>query len=105
MKSIGDVLRELHDKDSGKYLKYEWQLYAYNLANWLGDEKRMSMYMKLAKNEKRETLQLAWDFVKESNAKSRPRLFLWKLTQLKKEQSEKEKLGKANLGKESTAPN
>lgn len=91
MQSIGEVLKQIQQNDSGKYLKHEWQLYAYNLANWLGDEKRMSMYMKLAKNEKREHLQSAWDFVKESNAKSRPRLFLWKLTQIKKQNSDKEK--------------
>lgn len=87
MESVADVLARLSSDDGGKYLKHEWQLFAYRLAKWLGDEKRMSMYMKLAKNEKRDLLQSAWDFVKESNAKSRPRLFLWKLTSLKKEKT------------------
>lgn len=88
MKSIAEVLKNIEAKDSGKYLKHEWQLYGYRLATWLGDEDRMSMYMKLAKNEDRGKLQDSWDFVKESNARSRPKLFLWKLSQLKKGKEE-----------------
>jgi hypothetical protein len=89
MESIKEILEKLKANDGGKYLKYEWQLYAYRLSQFLEDEKRISMYMKLAKNENRQILQSAWDFVKESKAKSKPRLFLWKLTQLKKENAEK----------------
>ena len=84
MESIAQILGKLQSKDSGKYLKYEWQLYGYRLAQWLGYIERVSMYMKLAKNEDRDMLQDAWSFVKESKARSKPRLFLWKLTQLKK---------------------
>lgn len=84
MESIAQILANLKSNDSGKYLAHEWQLYGYRLAMWLEDDKRVSMYMKLAKNESRDHLQKAWDFVKESKARSKPRLFLWKLTQLKK---------------------
>ncbi len=84
MESIAQILANLKSNDSGKYLAHEWQLYGYRLAMWLEDDKRVSMYMKLAKNENRDLLQKAWDFVKESKARSKPRLFLWKLTQLKK---------------------
>ncbi|PIR42422.1 hypothetical protein CO058_02470 [candidate division WWE3 bacterium CG_4_9_14_0_2_um_filter_35_11] len=84
MESIAQVLANLKSNDSGKYLSQEWQLYGYRLAMWLGDTERVSMYMKLAKNEDRDLLQKAWDFVKDSKARSKPRLFLWKLTQLKK---------------------
>jgi len=84
MESIARILANLQSKDSGKYLSHEWQLYGYKLATWLGDMGRVSMYMKLSKNEDRDLLQKAWDFVKESKARSRSRLFLWKLTQLKK---------------------
>lgn len=85
MKSLARVLAEIEEKDAGKYVKYEWQLYGYRLAKWLGDMDRISMYMKLAKNEERKVLQEAWDFVKESNARSKPRLFLWKLSMLRKD--------------------
>jgi len=89
MQSIGDIIAKIQEKNSGKYMKYEWQLYGYRLAMWLEDEKRMSMYMKLAKTEDRVMLQKAWDFVKESNARSKPKLFMWKLAQLRKEKEER----------------
>lgn len=89
MKSLAEILANISEKDSGKYLKHEWQLYGYKLAVWLGDIKRISFYMKLAKNENRNILQKAWDFVKESKPKSRAGLFLWKLKELKKEAKEK----------------
>lgn len=90
MKSLAEILANLSEKDSGKYLKHEWQLFGYKLAFWLGDMKRISFYMKLAKNEDRVIIQKAWDFVKESKPKSRAGLFLWKLKELKKERAEKE---------------
>jgi len=86
MKSIGEALINLKEKDGGKYLKHEWQLYGYRLALWLGDEERVSLYMRLAKKEKRETLQAAWDFVKDSKARSKAGLFLWKIGQIKGEE-------------------
>lgn len=90
MKSLAEILATINEKDTGKYLKHEWQLYAYKLALWLEDMKRISFYMKLAKNENRNLLQKAWDFVKESKPKSKAGLFLWKLKELKKEIAEKQ---------------
>lgn len=97
MKSLAEILANLSEKDSGKYLKHEWQLFGYKLAFWLGDMKRISFYMKLAKNEDRVMIQKAWDFVKESKPKSRAGLFLWKLKELKKERAEKEAKKAAEL--------
>ncbi len=91
MESIKDILAKIAGSDKGKYLKYEWQLYAYRLATYLEDEDRMSMYMKMAKNGNREMIQQAWDFVKESKPRSKSRLFMWKLAELKKECCGKEK--------------
>ncbi len=91
MDSFKDVLAKIQEKELGKYAKHEWQIYAYNLARWLGDLERVSFYMQLAKTEDRNLIQGAWDFVKESNPKSKPKLFLWKLSQLRKERAEKEK--------------
>jgi hypothetical protein len=84
MKSLAQILLNITDKDSGKYLKHEWQLFGYRLCMWLGDPARISYYMKIAKNEDRVLLERAWDFVKESsNAKSRAALFMWKLKELR----------------------
>lgn len=91
MESLKDILSKIQEKDVGKYVKHEWQLYAYRLARNLDDLDRVSLYMRLAKNGKRELLQNAWDFVKESNPRSKSRLFLWKLTRLKAEKVEKDK--------------
>lgn len=88
MQNIKKILAQIEEKDVGKYVTHEWQLYGYRLARWMDDMDRVSMYMKLAKNEDRKMLQKAWDFVKDSNARSKSRLFLWKLAKLRKGEEE-----------------
>ncbi|KKQ42923.1 MAG: hypothetical protein US60_C0010G0012 [Microgenomates group bacterium GW2011_GWC1_37_8] len=74
-------------KDEDKYISYEFQKYGYDLAEELGDLKNKSLYFKLAKNNPRALLENARNFVKDAyNVKSRPKLFMWKLTELKKAQ-------------------
>lgn len=85
MESLKDVLGKIQEKDIGKYVKHEWQLFGYRLARGLDDLDRVSLYIRLAKTEKRELLEKAWDFVKEANPRSKSRLFLWKFTRLKNE--------------------
>jgi len=102
MESLKDILAKIQDNDVGKYVKHEWQLYGYRLARGLEDPDRISFYMRLAKIENREMLQRAWDFVKESNAKSKSRLFLWKLTLLKKEKALKSEALKTETPKAET---
>ncbi len=85
MQTLAQILVNLKERDAGKYLSQEWQLFAYRLAQDLNDMKRISFYMKLAKNENRTLLEKSWDFVKEANnPRSRAALFLWKLKELKK---------------------
>jgi hypothetical protein len=92
IKSLGEILRNIQSKDAGKYLKHEWQLYAYRLALWLDDMDRISLYMRLAKTEERILLDAAWDFVKDAyHPNSKSKLFMWKLSLLRKERAEKEK--------------
>lgn len=92
VKSLGEILRKIQTKDGGKYLKHEWQLYAYRLATWLDDLDRVSLYMRLAKTEERKLLDQAWDFVKDAyNPHSKPKLFMWKLSILRKDRAEREK--------------
>ena len=74
------------DIDKKKYISREWQDYAYRLAIFLDDLKNKSLYIKLAKEEPRGLLEAAKNFVKDAyQVKSKPKLFMWKLQQLKKE--------------------
>jgi len=64
----------------------EYQAYGNMLAEELGDAKHRALYIKLAKNEDRALLERAREHVKKSEkALTKGRLFMWKLTQLKKE--------------------
>ncbi|OGM08078.1 hypothetical protein A2W13_02725 [Candidatus Woesebacteria bacterium RBG_16_36_11] len=80
---IGDVLKKFK-ADEDKYISYEFQKYGYDLADELGDLKSISLYIKLAKETPRGYLEAARNFVKDANnVKSKPKLFMWKLNQLK----------------------
>ena len=84
--TVGDVLVDL-DSDEDKYISREFQKYGYELAKELGDLKNKSLYIKMAKETPRGYLESARSFVKDANnVKSKPRLFMWKLQQLKEEE-------------------
>ncbi|KKQ48701.1 MAG: hypothetical protein US95_C0006G0016 [Candidatus Woesebacteria bacterium GW2011_GWB1_38_5] len=84
--NIGDVLDKFR-KDEDKYISREFQKYAYDLAKELNDLSHKSLYMRLAKNTPRVLLENARNFVKDAyKVQSRPRLFMWKLSELKKTQ-------------------
>jgi len=86
---VGDVLSGFVS-DGDKYITHEFQKYGYELAKELGDLKNRSLYIKLAKETPRGFLEAARSFVKDAtNVRSRPKLFMWKLTQLKKESKKK----------------
>lgn len=81
---IGDVLKKF-DSDKDKFISHEFQKYGYDLAVELGDLKRKTFYIKLAKETPRVTIETARNFVKDAyNVKSKAKLFMWKLQQLKK---------------------
>src|SRR3972149_3285760 len=85
--SIGEVLSRFK-KDEDKYISREFQKYGYDLAEELGDLKNKSLYIKLAKEEPRGLLEAAKNFVKDAyQVKSKPKLFMWKLNQLKNEKT------------------
>ena len=87
--SIGDVLKKFQIEND-KYISVEFQKYGYQLAEELGDLKNKSLYIKLSKETPRGLLESARSFVKDAyNAKSKGRLFMWKLQQLKKESKAK----------------
>ena len=91
MQRVSDILKKF-DSDEDKYISYEFQKYGYELADELGDLKNKSLYIKLAKETPRGLLEAAKNFVKDAyNVKNKPRLFMWKLAELKKEAKKKKK--------------
>lgn len=86
--SMGDILKDFN-REEDRYITYEFQKYGYELAKELGDLKNKSLYIKLAKETPRGLLELARSFVKDaSKVKSKPRLFMWKLSQLKNKKAD-----------------
>lgn len=95
MQKVGDVLKKFRADDTDKYISREFQKYGYDLAQELGDSKNVSLFIKLAKETPRWSLESARSFVKDAtNVKNRTALFLWKLGQLKNEKTEKQKNSK-----------
>lgn len=85
MKSISDVIKEKSLKPDRHNTK-EFQAFGNMLAEELGDVKHRALYIKMAKTENRGLLEAARSFVKDSrNTTTKGRLFMWKMTQLKKE--------------------
>ena len=86
---VSEILARFDSKED-KYISREFQKYGYDLAEELGDLKNKSLYIKLAKETPRGFLEAARNFVKDAyNVKSKPRLFMWKLQQLKNEKTER----------------
>lgn len=86
MKRISTVIAETHFKDRPKNIAYEFQQYGVFLAESLDDTKRYSLYIKLAKELPRPILEEALNFTKGYyGAKNKAKVFMWKLSELKKE--------------------
>ncbi len=80
--SLGDILKRL-DPLKDKYISKEFQKYGYDLAMELGDPEHKALYIKMAKEVPRPILEKARYFVKDAKARSRGRLFMWKVKELK----------------------
>ncbi len=79
--------------DKGGFITQEFQDFGYRLTMELGDPAHKSLYMKMAKSVDRGMLESALSFVKDAHqAKSKAKLFMWKLKELKK-------VGKIQIGK------
>ena len=81
--SIGQILLKFNPLED-KYISREFQSYGIYLAEELGDYKHKSLYIRLAKTIPRAILEKALSFVKDANAKSKARLFMWKMGELRK---------------------
>jgi hypothetical protein len=66
-----------------KYISREFQKYGIYLAETLDDYKHASLYIRLAKTIPRAILEKTLTFVKDANATSKPRLFMWKMKELR----------------------
>lgn len=85
MKSICKVLQETKDLKRPTNLHTEFQQYGVYLADSLGDTTHYSLYIKLAKTVDRSLLEEALTFCKGyASAKSKAKLFMWKLKDLRK---------------------
>lgn len=83
MQAISDILKKFNPLED-KYISREFQAYGIYLAEELSDYKHRSLYIRLAKTIPRAILEKALSFVKDSKARSRARLFMWKLKELKR---------------------
>lgn len=88
--NLGTLFDNYEMGKPGKYISHEFQDFGYRLALDLDDLKHKSLYIKLAKNEERGLLEAARRFVIDADhARSKGRLFMWKLKELKKERLNK----------------
>jgi len=84
--ALGDLFTSFELEDKGGYISQEFQDFGYRMAVELNDMPHKSLYIKMAKNEDRLLLEKALSFVSDaSTAKSKARLFMWKVKQLKTE--------------------
>ena len=83
MQTVGTILKTFNPIED-KYISREFQKYGIYLAEALDDHKHKSLYIRLAKNVPRAILEKALTFVKDARARSRARLFMWKMKELKK---------------------
>lgn len=91
--AVGSLFDDYQLEDAGGYITREFQDFGYRMAVELGDLEHKSLYIKMAKETPRGILEAALSFVKDADhAKSRARLFMWKVKQLKDERQN-------NLGK------
>jgi len=88
--AIGDILDKYKPKEEGKYISREFQDFGYRLAVDLNDLAHKSLYIKMAKTVDRNILEAARRFVVDADhARSKGRLFMWKVRELKEKAREK----------------
>lgn len=82
---LGDILKKFEGRNDGKYISQEFQDYGYRLAVDLNDMDHKSLYIRMAKTVPRQILEQARSFVVDAErAKSKGKLFMWKVGELKK---------------------
>jgi len=71
---------------ASKYVTKEFQDFGYRLAVQLNDLEHKSLYMKLAKSTRRPLLEQALSYTLDyPKAKKRAKIFMWKLSELRRQ--------------------
>lgn len=81
--TVGSLFANYQIEDKGGHITQEFQDYGYRLAVTLDDLKHKSLYIKMAKEIDRTILDQALSFVADAQAKSKARLFMWKVKELR----------------------
>ncbi|MBI3577285.1 hypothetical protein HY086_04570 [Candidatus Gottesmanbacteria bacterium] len=82
MQTIGTILKKFNPLED-KYISREFQAYGIFLSEELRDYKHRALYIRLAKTIPRAILEKALSFVKDSHARSKAKLFMWKMRELR----------------------
>ncbi len=93
--TISSLLDSYEVEESKGYITREFQDYGYRLAAELNDLEHKSLYIRMAKHEPRGLLEKARSYVIDSNARSKAKLFMWRLKQLREERKAKAEKKKA----------
>ena len=80
---VSDILIRFNPLED-KYISREFQSYGIFLSEELLDYKHKALYIRLAKIVPRAILEKALNFVKDSSARSKARLFMWKVGKLRR---------------------
>jgi len=84
VEDIADIIRQKNVKSDPRN-KHEYQAYGNRLSEEFADPKHRALYIKLAKDEDRNLLEQAREYVMRSErATTKGKLFMWKLTELRK---------------------
>ena len=90
MKKISAIIEQTQNVKRATNISREFQMFGVYLADSLDDQKHISLYIKLAKTYDRGLLEEALSYVKgSSTVKSKGRLFMWKVKQMKDEFTKK----------------
>lgn len=88
--TVGDLFSKYLPNEDKGYISQEFQDFGYRLALELDDLKHKSLYIKMAKEVSRAILEQARTFVIDAaNAKSKGKLFMWKVKKLQEAQPTK----------------
>lgn len=88
---LSNLVKDYQVKQSKGYVTKEFQDFGYRLAVSLDDLPHKALYIKMAKNEDRGLLERALSFVSDAHsARSKAKLFMWKLGELKRERQARE---------------
>lgn len=80
---ISDILSKFNPLED-KYISREFQSYGIYLSETLNDYRYKALYIRLAKTVPRAILEKALNFVKDSRARSKAKLFMWKVGKLRR---------------------